>query len=94
MSIAVFDLAEDFVVHRGRSPAQHGVVATGGSSGLVAGIGILQFFVIRLVMVVLLYDLDLANELGAELKEDAFAVGTASVLFEFFAHGLDGVADL
>ena len=29
-----------------------------------------------------------------KFKEDAFAVGTASVLLQLLAYGLDGVADL
>ena len=79
----LFFIAEDLVVDGGSA-----------EDGVTAGVRARLPVVLTLVVVPLLDHVHFPDELGPKLKENAFAVGTASVLLEFFAHGLDGVADL
>jgi len=73
-------VAEDFVVNGGF--AQHGVVATGVRAGLAVGVLLVGVDVVRLVVIVVTFldHVDFADELGAKLEQNAFAVGTPSIL--------------
>jgi hypothetical protein len=51
---------------------------------------IVVVFVVAVVVVLVCYDVDLAHEGGTELEEDAFAVGTASVLLQLLSHRVNG----
>ena len=86
-------VAEDFVVNGGF--AQHGVVATGVRAGLAVGVLLVGVDVVRLVVIIVTFldHVDFADELGAKLEQNAFAVGTPSILLKLFAHGLDGIAN-
>lgn len=86
LSIAFFGLAEYFIIDR--STTEHGIVATGiprltvGVLLVVAAAAVVRFVVV--VIVVLLDNIDLTHKLGTEFEEDAFAVGTPSILFLLF----------
>ena len=86
-------VAEDFVIDGGF--AQHGVVATRVRARLAVGVLLVGVDVVRLVVIVVAFldHVDFADKLGAKLKENAFAVGTPSILLKLFAHGFDGIAN-
>jgi len=94
--MSIFISTKEFVINGGL--ADDRVVAAGLGAGLplvtdVADVADVVLLVAD-VVVLLLDDVDLADKFAPKFKEDAFAVGTASVLLQLFAHGLDGVADL